>query len=151
MPTAVVLRAADGETLTVPVFDERPRDDRESERLPDELDDDDVEAMEDELLFERFGGPAAGDDGPDDESKHRDGPMNDDDEVPESEGSPPAPGDTDVAGEDGTSNDGGGAEGLDDDDAASGKDSYAVPTFLVARRHLGIVDNWVSQTRASEG
>ncbi len=116
-PPAFVQLSCDEETVCVPIFDTRSAPERET-ATPPEVDGDVVQAMRDELLFEQYGGRVADDD-----------PLT----APESEeptGAGPEPG--------------GDADPDSDAECEGGgrADSYAVPAFTLARRHLAVIDNW---------
>lgn len=137
-PVAVTL-TCDKQSLIVPVFDSRPAPER-AEAMPDEVSADDIEEMQDSLLFEQYGGRVAQepdhDDDTDDESDTdaEDAPP-EDGRGPRRDGEggdEPAHGDTD--------------DEVEDEGTARG-DSYAVPAFVLARRHLTVVDCWADQVR----
>jgi hypothetical protein len=110
-PPMLAQLACEEQTVRVPVFDGRPARDRQ-DSIPPEVDENAVQSLRDELLFELYGGPVAAD----------------------AEGEEPPQGD----------------EELDQDsghDGAGHTDSYAVPGFVIARRYLGIVDNWADQVK----
>ncbi len=110
------------ETLSIAVFDERPESERE-QTVPPEVDKDLVERMRDELLFEQYGGRIAFD--VEDNEDSLEGVSGE-----ESEKTVDEP----------------------DDTASTGRsDSYAVPTFVLARRHLQVVDNWAERLSALVG
>jgi hypothetical protein len=108
----VIDLTCEGETVLVPIFDARQRDQRESTRPP-EVDDDLAQIMLDQLVLEQYGGRVAVE-----EPK----PGGDEEE---NNGAGEDPGD-----------------GLNPPEEATGSDSYALPAFVLARRHLGVVDNW---------
>jgi hypothetical protein len=105
------------ECLRIPIFDERKLIDRENTILP-EVDQALVQSLRDHLLFEEYGGRIAAED-PDVDSA--DGNI-DDLVFPEDE---------------------------DDDDptGAGHSESYAVPAFALARRHLAVVDIWADAVK----
>lgn len=110
------------ESISVPVFDERPAQDRE-DAVPAEVDENLVQSMRDELLFEQYGGRVATD-GADDQLADDSPNTNPDDEDDKS--------------------------GADEETGnARPVDSYAVPAFDRARQHLRIVDNWADQVKHS--
>lgn len=117
------------ETLTVDIFDCRPSPARELS-VPPEVDPDIAETLRDELLFEQYGGRA-----PPDSDTEEGQPDPEDRETDEGGG------EVDGAGDGGIGPD---AE-PDDGATAARQDSYAVPAFVLARRHLGVVDNWAQQ------
>lgn len=123
-PPSVVRLTCGLETMNINVFDARPSPERE-QNVPPEVDPDFAQAMRDELLFEQYGGRVASD----------------------SEG---AGGDKpdDFTGGDEIDPDGdeGGGEG-----AAGRQDSYAVPAFVLARRHLTVVDSWADRVEHVTG
>ena len=120
-PSLVQLKCKQ-ETVSVAVFDERPESEREGS-VPPEVDKDLVERMRDELLFEQYGGRIAFD-------------VDDNGESP-----------SEATGEESE-----GTEDESDDTASPGRsDSYAVPSFVLARRHLQVVDNWVERLTALVG
>lgn len=114
-PPASILLICGDERLNVAVFDDREPKDREGS-FPPGVDEDNVQAMRDDLLFERYGGRVAPDDGPQ----------------------------TDLfSGEDGEIDQTADADGEEQNGSqAAHSDSYAVDTFVWARLHLGVVDNW---------
>lgn len=117
MPSLVQLRI-EQEIVCIAVFDGRPWTERKNS-APPEVDEDLVQTMRDELLFEHYGGRTA---------------SAVDDEVEESEESGADIPETDSA----------------DIEEAAGtgrSDSYAVPAFVLARQHLGVVDNWADQVK----
>ena len=115
---ASVLLSCKSETLSVAVFDERQLEERESS-IPSGVDEADIEAMRDQLLFERYGGHIVFEE----ESQSDDPNQNIDLET-------------------------------DLEEYAEGKggqsDSYAVDTFVSARRHLQVIDNWVDQVNQAK-
>jgi hypothetical protein len=124
-PSSVLL-TCDAETVSVTVFDQRPALDRE-DTTPTEVDPDLAQAMRDELLFEEYGGPVAGDvvvagagGGPDG------GPEGDEHVSPST---------------------GRGLEDETENDTAGRPESYAVPAFVLARQHLRVVDCWAGRVR----
>jgi Tyrosyl-DNA phosphodiesterase len=136
-PPSFVQLTCNHETVSVAVFDERPLQEREG-TFPSEVDEDVVQTMLDELLFEQYGGRVAVDAGEakpnnsvDPERKERDAGekkstnrVDPETEDPDDEHGP--------------------------DDAKVGRrDSYAVPAFVLARRHLRVVDNWAEQVKRS--
>ena len=124
-PPSSVQLTCEHEIVSVPVFDERSPQERE-DTTPPEVDENIVQTMRDELLFEQYGGCVAAD--------IEDGESRDDAPEPE-----------DVLRTD--TQTGGDSEGRIDEDGGGRVDSYAVPTFEVARRHLGVVDNWADQVK----
>jgi hypothetical protein len=122
--------------VNVPVFDERPTEERE-DTLPPEIDEDVAQAMLDELLFEQYGGRVAVEDANDDATEDPPEAENEDeDESGATHGGvqqiEPIESETDE--EDGTQ------KGV-----AGCVDSYSVPAFDLARRHLGVVDTWANK------
>ncbi|MGB8299062.1 MAG: hypothetical protein WCG85_26825 [Polyangia bacterium] len=117
------------------VFDSRPVGDRE-EALPPDIDENAVQIMRDQLLFEQYGGRNT----PEDEADNGDEPaeIDGDDADAELDGSAEA--------EDGPT-----AAGDDEQDVeqvdGGRPDSYSVPAFERARRYLGIVDNWADRVK----
>jgi hypothetical protein len=107
----LVQLACEEETVLVPIFDGRQARDREG-TIPHELDEDVVQSLRDELLFELYGGRVAA----------------------EAESEKPPQGEDEVNQE-------------DEQDGAGRADSYSVPGFVLARRHLGIVDNWADRVK----
>jgi len=138
-PPSFVQLTCELETMSVPVFDNRPQPERE-DSLPPEVDDDFAQTMRDELLFEQYGGRVAADleenettniDEDEESINDRselntipDGSAGTDDGVIKQE-----PEDDDMEGESGRA------------------DSYAVPAFELARRYLRVVDNWAVQVK----
>lgn len=105
------------ECLRIPIFDERKLIDRENTILP-EVDQALIQTLSDQLLFEEYGGRVATDD-PDIDSA--DGEIND------------------LV-----------FQGDEDDDDTAGachSESYAVPAFVLARRHLAVVDIWAEAVK----
>ena len=115
------------ETVTVDIFDRRPPPERELS-VPPEVDPDVAETLRDELLFEQYGGRAVPDSVAEEGEPNRKDRKRDDggDESDWIEGIDPDP-------------------EPDDGAEAARQDSYAVPAFVLARRHLGVVDNWAQQ------
>jgi hypothetical protein len=105
--------ACEGETLTVPVFDARPAPERETS-VPPEVDEHLLDEMRDLLLFEQYGGQIPGDD------------------------PPTSPGDEGAA-DPGQELD---AEAEAEIAGVGRADSYAIPAFVLARRHLAVIDIW---------
>jgi hypothetical protein len=118
-PPCVARIACGEEKLEVGIFDTRPRAERETS-VPPDVDPDLAELLKDELLFEQYGGRVADDEGDPSAGDGSFPEMPDEDEPSTS-----------------SSTDGLGA----------GNDSYAVPAFELARRHLEVVDRWWSLTR----
>lgn len=130
-PSLACLTCGD-EAVSVPVFDGRPPRDRE-DSLPPQVDEDVAQEMRDQLLFEQYGGRVAPED------------SNVDDDALDGEGE-----------ERETRQDGeslgverGTVAGGDEDDPVEGRrpDSYSVPAFVLARRHLRVVDNWADRVK----
>ncbi len=94
--------------MSVAIFDERSLREREN-TVPPEVDKDASQAMQDELLFEQYGGRVAAED------------------------------EKDLNGSVDTADNSGELE--TEETRARGTDSYAVPAFVLARRHLQVVDN----------
>jgi hypothetical protein len=113
---SLVRLICDHQTMTVMVFDGRPSLERQ-DSLPPEVDKDLGQMMRDELLFEQYGGQIA-----------EDG-VNED---------TPGVGPDDAEPVDAT------ADGVEKPTTGH-VDSYAVPAFVAARKHLGVVDNWAGQ------
>lgn len=109
---------AGGETLLVPIFDERRQAVRDAEPPP-EVDPDAADWLRDQLLFEQYGGAVA-------------------DDQAAADGEAEAGGEA-VAVEEGAVLD----EDLDGG-SVGWADSYEVSAFVHARRYLEIVDNWAS-------
>ena len=116
-PPALAQLTCEAEVVDVPIFDERPPEDREH-TLPPEVDEDAAQTLRDELLFEQYGGTVADEEagGETDEDKDDSGEESKEPPEPEAAGS---------AGEDPA-----GAVGNGDDeteeDAAHRSDSYGV-------------------------
>lgn len=133
----------DDETLNVVVFDERPSRERE-DSVPPEVDENVVQTMRDELLFEQYGGRIAGD--VDDEPAT--------DQADESEDGHEST-DHDQTPEDarlrnvkaGDAAEGSGTEEENEVGIAERTDSYAIPAFVLARQHLHVVDNWAERVK----
>ncbi len=122
VPAVACLTCGD-ETVTVPIFDARPSDDRETS-VPYEVEENAAEAMRDLLLFEQYGGRIA----PDDDGHEDD---SDDGEATNADGADVRTGRDD-----------------DHDQVETGRpESYGVPAFVDARRHLGVVDNWAGRVK----
>jgi hypothetical protein len=113
-PPVLVHLTCEQETMSLPIFDERPARDREA-TIPPEVDENLAQAMRDELLFEQYGGHVA--------TESEDEELTGGNEVP----------------------------GEDDDvmNVAARSDSYSVPAFVLARRHLGVVDNWADKVKCA--
>jgi hypothetical protein len=107
----------DHQTMTVMVFDERPPLERH-DSLPPEVDKDLGQIMRDELLFEQYGGQIA------------EGGVNED---TSGVGPDDAEQEADAT-----------ADGVEKPTTGHA-DSYAVPAFVAARKHLAVVDNWADQ------
>lgn len=105
------------ECLRIPIFDERKLVDRENTILP-EVDQALIQTLSDQLLFEEYGGRIAADDPDIDSAGELIGLV-----VPEDEDC-----DGDTTG-------------------ASRSESYAVPAFVLARRHLAVVDIWADAVK----
>lgn len=123
------------ETVRVPVFDERSPKERES-ALPPEVDEDAAQDMLDQLLFEQYGGVIASED----EGEEGDASV----EGGDSDGS-----DSDSDGEGGTDEGDNRTDDEKDVVDAGCTDSYAVPAFVLARRHLEVVDSWAQRVGAA--
>ena len=121
-PSSVLLKCGQ-ETASVPIFDERSPREREDARPP-EVDENIVQFMRDELLFEQYGGRVAADI-EDEELK---------DTAEEQRDNPTADAQT-----------ADGAEGEIEEDVIIRADSYSVPAFDIARRHLDVVDSWAGE------
>lgn len=120
LPQSVLLRC-ETEQLNVPIFDVRKPAAREL-TFPEEFSDFDVQALNDRLLLERYGGRAV----TDDDSEFDALVSNDDD----------------------TSEDDNANEQMEIIlGSAALDDSYAVPSFVESRLMLDIVDNWVKQVQ----
>jgi len=128
IPTVVRLASGD-DSICVAVFDARPVEQRETS-FPPGLDPELAEQLRDELLFERYGGAVA----------------SEDDLAPEETAGAEAALHGAAAALHLAANMGealAGNAGWEDDGPAAGLgDSYAVPVFETARRHLSVVDNW---------
>jgi hypothetical protein len=123
-PPAFVQLTCDRETINVPIFDERSLSAR-GKSLPSNLENVSQE-IQDLLLFEQYGGRV----------------VSDTEDGQEASGEPsiiPEPS-KEVAGR---------PECEDRSEAilTTHNESYSVPTFELARRHLRIVDNWADQAR----
>jgi hypothetical protein len=105
------------ECLRIPIFDERKLVDRENTIVP-EVDQALIQTLSDQLLFEEYGGRVATDD-PD--IDFADGEIND----------LVFPADEDD----------------NDTTGACQSESYAVPAFVLARRHLAVVDIWADAVK----
>lgn len=118
-PPLSVLLTCESEERNEAVIDERKLEERENS-FPPEVDEAVVQAMRDELLFERYGGRVAADDEP------QAGLITDDeDQIVDTEW------EENVEGQTGRS------------------DSYAVDTFVSARLHLQVVDNWAKLVKGA--
>lgn len=105
------------ECLRIPVFDERKLIDRENTILP-EVDQALIQTLSDHLLFEEYGGRVATDD-------------------PDIDAADCELIDLILA-----------ADEADDDTTGAGRsESYAVPAFVLARRHLAVVDIWADAVK----
>ena len=124
--------------VNVPVFDERPMQERE-DTLPPEVDEDLAQAMLDELLFEQYGGQVAVDDTTDETTEAASKGVNDGSDESEMLHSGSQEKEQAEAGTD--------AEDETQEGVAGRSDSYGVPAFDLARRHLGVVDSWANQVR----
>lgn len=114
---SLVRLICDRQTMTVVVFDERPSLERQ-DTLPPDVDKDLGQIMRDELLFEQYGGQIAEDGVTEDASG-----VGSDDAEPEADAT---------------------ADGAEKPTTGH-VDSYAVPAFVAARKHLGVVDNWADR------
>jgi hypothetical protein len=124
-PPLSVELTCEHETVSVAVFDERSFRDRE-ETIPPGVDETIGHAMRDELLFEQYGGRVAAD--------------------VESTNNPQTPiGTSSESSETGDSSTEAGLEGEQGESGAGSSDSYAVPAFVSAQRHLRVVDQWADQ------
>lgn len=136
-PPTVARLSTGHDTVMVAVFDARPARERE-DTVPPEIDEDVVQAMRDQLLFERYGGRVTQEDDGDIESQL----SGDDGAGTEADTSEPTKDDVDLA------------EIADRDleqPTAGRVDSYAVPSFELARQHLRVVDKWVECVNRAEG
>lgn len=124
-----------GDVIRVPVFDDRPRRDRERSPPP-EVDEGASQELLDQLLFEQYGGVV-----PPEEGDGPDGMEGVDKEEHEANAS------SEADAEDGEGRDGQGDR--DDPADAAASDSYAVPAFVLARRHMEVVDNWAQRVSAA--
>ena len=127
-PPSFVQLTCERETMSVVVFDDRPLADRASS-LPPEVGEDVAQEMRDELLFEQYGGRV-----PEDVEEQKptgDGHVG--------ETSPPAATEKQPSGDD----PGEGRKG-----GHRNSDCYAVQTFVLARKHLSVVDNWARRVGA---
>lgn len=114
-PVSVLLRC-ESEELNVVVFDARGLAERENS-FPDEVDESEVQALRDKLLFEQYGGKAV----------------------------------TDAESDSGAIEEGENSNLEGSVESQSGQnDSYAVEAFVIARRHLQVVDNWACQARQAK-
>jgi hypothetical protein len=124
-PPSLVQLTREDQTVSIAVFDERPSRERE-DTVPPEVDENVVQMMRDELLFEQYGGHVADeeltDDGQEPDDSHSEDPDTQD-------ASTAANSDEIEEGGDGRS------------------ESYAVPAFVLARQHLRVVDNWADQVK----
>lgn len=118
-PPTSVLLTCESEALNVAVFDERKLEEREKS-LPAEVDETVVQAMRDELLFELYGGRVVADDEP-----QADLLSGEEDQTVDAEWEEPIEGQT------------------------GHSDSYAVDTFVSARLHLQVVDNWAKLVKGA--
>jgi hypothetical protein len=128
-PPSVAQLICRNETLSLAVFDERPPIDREY-AVPPEVDENIGQTMKDELLFEQYGGKVATDV---EEEEQTAGGQKPDElilAIPDSTDS----------------------EEESEETAVGRSDSYAVPEFVLAQRHLRVVDNWADHVkRATKG
>jgi hypothetical protein len=128
LPQSVALHC-ETETLNVPVFDMREPAARELS-FPEEILDADIQALNDQLLLERYGGKAVTED-----------------ETTDATVFDSTAADDDAPGNDGTPSQNAGTPG----DTTSA-DSYAVESFVVARQMLDISDIWAKLvTQAQHG
>jgi hypothetical protein len=119
-PPSLVMLVCGHHTMSVAVFDERPLAERQ-DTLPPEVDKELGQIIRDELLFEQYGGQIA-DDG-EDQYAAASGP----DDLEPGTSAP--------------------TEEESEDAAAIHMESYAVPAFVAARKHLRVVDNWADQVK----
>lgn len=139
-PPSLVRLTCEQETMDVPVFDARPSQQRE-DSVPTGVDENSVQTMRDELLFEQYGGRVADDVEDEQPTDKGDGTVGDGQEP---EGLiAPATETGDAVGTSGTAE-------IIEGTAAGHPDSYEVPAFALARQHLGIVDNWAKQVKRAE-
>lgn len=118
-PPSSILLICESEERNIVVFDERKLEEREK-CFPPEVDEAVVQAMRDELLFERYGGRVAADDEP------QAGLIADnEDQIMDAEWEEPIEGQT------------------------GRSDSYAVEPFVRARLHLQVVDNWAKLVKGA--
>ena len=110
--------------MNVAIFDERSPRDREG-TIPPGVEDI-GQAMRDELLFEQYGGRVAADD-------------NSTIEILDPDGTPSVGSETESSSTDAV------WEGKQGESGAGRSDSYAVPAFVSAQRHLRVVDQWADQ------
>jgi hypothetical protein len=123
-PPLFVQLKCDIETMNVAIFDERSPRDREG-TIPPGVEDI-GQAMRDELLFEQYGGRVAADD-------------NSTIEIQDPDGIPSVGSETESSSTDAV------LEGEPGESGAGRSDSYAVPAFVSAQRHLRVVDQWADQ------
>ena len=116
-PSSVLL-SCESEVLNVAVFDERKLEERENSSPP-EVDEAVVQAMRDELLFERYDGRVVADDEPQ----------------------------TDFSGDEAQTVDAEWEENVEGQTGRP--DSYAVDTFVSARLHLQVVDYWAKLVKGA--
>jgi len=124
-PPSTAHLTCEHETVRIPIFDGRPLSKDRIDTVPPELDEHVVQTLRDELLFEQYGGRT----------------VTEDDQDPDSSWS------------DSTASDSIGASNYDkeDEDIEQGEDrnsdSYAVPSFELARDRLRVVDNWADRVK----
>jgi hypothetical protein len=122
-PPLLVQLTCEDQTVCVAVFDERPSRERE-DTVPPDVDENVVQMMRDELLFEQYGGHVA------DEEFTDDGQDPHDLKDLDREASTPEASEEEI------------------EKGADGRpESYDVPAFVLARRHLRVVDNWADQVK----
>ena len=122
-PPGFVQLTSGDESVSVAVFDERPLQ-AQKETVPSEIDPQELESIRDALLFEQYGGMIA--------SETEDADQVDNNSPDSITGDTAADSPMPVEAE-------GSESGL--------RDSYAVPSFELARRYLQIVDRWVNRAK----
>ena len=122
LPTIVRI-TCEQETICVPVFDGRLAAKDRKDALPPGIDENVLQELKDNLLFEEYGGRIANDDSDD------------------------YPGDEQDSGLDPAANEIVG-ESLDGQEGQK-SDSYSMPVFELSRERLGIVDNWADRVKKS--
>lgn len=125
-PSSVQLTCGQ-EAVSIPVFDGRPLSKDRIDIVPPELDENVVQMLRDELLFEQYGGRIVTEDDRDPESSRSDSTES---------------GLSDVSSYNNINE-------IIEQGEVGYSDSYAVPAFELARDRLRVVDNWTDRVKSA--